>query len=98
MSSGDPHSNPFRGRGGNSTMMGKRLALISDDQRLAQAVQVFLKESLGHTALLCRSDSIQEQLGPLTEGPLLLAIADPAQLGSLVQSLALQRFPRPIVL
>jgi transcriptional regulator with PAS, ATPase and Fis domain len=79
-------------------MMGKRLALISDDQRLAQAVQVFLKESLGHTPLVCRSDSIQEQLGPLAEGPLLLAVSEAAQLVPLVQSLALQRFPRPIAM
>src|SRR5438132_3363132 len=93
-----PSTGNFHGRGGSTTMRGKRLALISDDQRLAQAVQGYLSESLGHSAFLCRTESVQEHLDPLTEGPLLLAVASPAQLVPLVQSLALQRFPRPIAL
>ncbi len=79
-------------------MMGKRPALVSDDQRLALAVQAYLKDSLGQAPVLCRFDAVQEQLGPLTESPLLLAVSGAASFVAMVQSLTLQRFPRPIVL
>jgi DNA-binding NtrC family response regulator len=82
-------------------MTGKRLALVADDPRLVQSVQTCLREALGRTVFVCRTDAIQELLCPLREGPLLAALpsaAGPEALLRLVQALSLQRFPPPIVL
>lgn len=82
-------------------MTGKRLALVSDDQRLAHDVQQHLESALGRGAFLCRSDAVADLLCPQFERPLLAALpanAGPDALVRLVQSLCLQRFGPPLVL
>ncbi len=79
-------------------MTGKRLILLADDPRLAQAVQSHLREHLGCPGQLYRSEALHEQVLTPGEGPLLVAPSGPGQLLPLVQSLSLQRFPRPLVL
>src|SRR4051812_27619139 len=86
--------------GDRHTMTGKRLALVADDPRLAQAVQACLEEALGRSVFTGRSDAIADHLCPLFDRPLLaLAASAPVDsLRRLVQSLSLQRFPAPLVL
>lgn len=82
-------------------MTGKRLTLVADDPRLAQSVQTRLKESLGQTAYLCKSETLQDHASSLMADPLLVALTAPVvreQLPRLVQSLNLRQFAPPLVL
>jgi DNA-binding NtrC family response regulator len=81
-------------------MTGSRLALVSNDPRLAGAIQAHLKKSLGQTAFHCGFDAIQQHLGRDSEGLLLLAPAAPAESETvfrLVQEIYLQKLP-PIIM
>src|SRR6266566_4560682 len=66
-----------RHRGRNGVMPGPRLVLVADDQRLANAIQTRLVQAFGRPALLCRTDSCRDHLGPQTDGLLLLALTLP---------------------
>src|SRR5262245_17757973 len=82
-------------------MTGKRLALVADDSRLAQAIQASLEDALGRSVFHCRSEAVVEQLCPLSDRPLLAAFPSSAPAESLlrlVQALSLQRFSPPILL
>ncbi|MBI1913805.1 MAG: sigma-54-dependent Fis family transcriptional regulator [Planctomycetes bacterium] len=81
-------------------MPGPRLVLVADDQRLANAIQTRLVQALGRPALLCRTDSCRDHLGPQTDGLLLLALAlpcDPEPVQYLVQEVRLQKLPPPVL-
>src|SRR5438046_286607 len=81
-------------------MSGSRLALVADDLRLANTIGAHLRKQLGQPALLCKYSSIREQLGPDTDGLLVLAAAsaaDAKQALRLVQEISLQRWP-PVIL
>jgi DNA-binding NtrC family response regulator len=81
-------------------MTGNRLALVSDDPRLAAAIQAHLKKALGQTVFHCGLDSIHQHLGRDSEGLLLLAAAAPAEserICRLVQEIYLQKLP-PIIM
>jgi DNA-binding NtrC family response regulator len=81
-------------------MMGRRLTLVADDQRLGQALQGWLKETTGLLPFVCRGEAVFDQLAPPCEGPLLVACTlpgGPEQLLRTVQSLRLQRFCPPIL-
>src|SRR5262245_34498363 len=75
-------------------MTSPRLALVVDDQRLANAIQTRLKQALGRPALQYRTESFRDQLGPQGDGLLLLALAlpcDPEPIQYLVQEVRLQK-------
>ena len=54
-------------------MSSSRVALVSDDQRLASSIQTHLKKALGHNVFQCNFDSIRTHIGQETDGLLLLA-------------------------
>jgi DNA-binding NtrC family response regulator len=81
-------------------MTGNRLALVSDDPRLAGAIQAHLKKALGQAVFHCTLDAIHNHLGRDSEGLLLLAAAAPAEaerIYRLVQEIYLQKLP-PIIM
>jgi DNA-binding NtrC family response regulator len=81
-------------------MPGSRLALVADDQRLANVIQAHLKKSLGQSAFLCKFEAIREHLRQDTDGLLVLAAAsaaDAEQVLRLVQEIYLQKLP-PVIL
>jgi DNA-binding NtrC family response regulator len=80
---------------------GSRVALVTDDNQLAEAVQAHLRKYLGQPAFFCHLDAIREHLGRDTDGVLLIATADPADYKSvrwLVQDVCLQKLPPVVVL
>lgn len=86
--------------GGNEVMSASRLALVVEDQRLAQAVQAHLKKALGQSAFQCTFEDVREHLGPDTDGLVLLAASSPEDADRvlrLVQEIQLQQLP-PIVI
>jgi transcriptional regulator with PAS, ATPase and Fis domain len=72
-----------------------RLALVADDTRLAHAIIAHLKK-LGHTAAHFTYGAIRPNLGPDTDGLLILVAATTADAKSalrLVQDICLQKWP-----
>jgi two-component system, NtrC family, response regulator HydG len=81
-------------------MPGSRLALVAADQRLAGALQLYFKKSLGEPLFQCHFDAIRDHLHRDTDGMLLLAVAVPADVEParrLVQEISLRKLP-PIIL
>jgi two-component system, NtrC family, response regulator HydG len=81
-------------------MSGNRVALVADDQRLAESIQDHLRKHVGHAAFFCPFERIGEHLGRDTDGLLLLAASNPAdgeQVFRLVQDICLQKLP-PVVM
>jgi DNA-binding NtrC family response regulator len=81
-------------------MIGSRLALVADDQRLASAIQAHLKKSLGHIAFACTLDTIHTHLHRETDALLLLAAASRSESEKvlrLVQEIYIQKLP-PIIM
>jgi DNA-binding NtrC family response regulator len=81
-------------------MTGNRLALVSDDPRLAGDIQAHLKKVLGQAVFQCSLETIHQHLGRESEGLLLLAAAAPAEaerISRLVQEIYLQKLP-PIIM
>jgi two-component system response regulator HydG len=81
-------------------MIGSRLALVADDQRLASAIQAHLKKSLGHVAFACTLDTIHTHLHRETDAVLLLAAASRSESEKvlrLVQEIYIQKLP-PIIM
>jgi DNA-binding NtrC family response regulator len=81
-------------------MTGNRLALVSDDPRLAGDIQAHLKKALGQAVFHCSLEAIHQHLGRESEGLLLLAAAAPAEaerISRLVQEIYLQKLP-PIIM
>src|SRR6267142_990906 len=77
-------------------MPGNRLALVAADQRLAGALQLYFKKSLGEPLFQCHFDAIRDHLHRDTDGMLLLAVAVPADVEParrLVQEISLRRLP-----
>jgi DNA-binding NtrC family response regulator len=82
-------------------MPGSRVALVSDDPRLAEAIQEYLRQHLGHAAYTCPFEAIRERLGPDTDGLLLLAAGRPSDgegIRRLVQDICLQKLPPVVVI
>jgi two-component system, NtrC family, response regulator HydG len=81
-------------------MSGNRLALVSDDPRLAGDIQAHLKKALGQAVFHCSLDAIHHHLSRDSEGLLLLATAAPGEserVSRLVQEIYLQKLP-PIIM
>src|SRR5207237_8463468 len=81
-------------------MSGSRLALVADDLRLANTIGAHLKKHLGQPAFVCKYCSIRDNLGPDTDGVLVLAAAsatEAKQAFRLVQEISLQKWP-PVIL
>jgi DNA-binding NtrC family response regulator len=81
-------------------MSGSRLALVAEDPALTNAIATHLQKTLGQSALICRFDTIPDQLGPDTDGVLILASASAAgakQVLRLVQEIAIQKWPPTIL-
>jgi transcriptional regulator with PAS, ATPase and Fis domain len=81
-------------------MSGSRLALVADDQRLANAIQSYLKRTLGQPAFACDPSAISHHLHLDTDALLLIAVAsgsEPERVVRLVQEISLQKLP-PVVL
>jgi DNA-binding NtrC family response regulator len=81
-------------------MLGSRLALVSNDQRLAEAIQAHLQKTLGQTPFTCAIEEIRSCLAPDTDGLLLLATdqaADAEKILRLVHEMCIEKLP-PIVL
>jgi len=83
-------------------MIGSRVALVADDQRLANSIQTVLKRAVGQPAFHCKFDAIRNHIGRDTDGVLILALTDTAEaepLLRLFQEVALQKLElTPIVL
>lgn len=82
-------------------MSGNRLALVADDPRLANAIGVHLKKSLGHAPFVSKFDTIQQHLGHDTDGLLLLAASNKVEVAGLVRlvrEIALQKLPPALLI
>jgi DNA-binding NtrC family response regulator len=82
-------------------MSGSRLALVSEDPRLASLLGAHFQRHLGLATLTRKFDTIREHLGPDTDGVLVLALATPgdAKLAlRLVQEISLQKWPPAVIL
>lgn len=82
-------------------MSGSRIALVADDQRLAQVVQSHLKKHEIPPLSPAKYDAISAHLGRETDGLLVLLVANEAdcqQSVRLVQEICLQKFPITTVL
>ena len=81
-------------------MTGSRLALVGDDQRLSGAIGTYLKKTLGTSPFLCNFGTIRENLGPDTDGVLVLIVTsgtDAKNVLRLVQEVTLQKWPPTIL-
>ncbi len=81
-------------------MPGSRLALVAQDERLADAIQNYLKTTLGQLPFTCSFAAIRERLGSDTDGLLLLATDQPAdseEVLRLVQEISLRQLPPVVV-
>jgi DNA-binding NtrC family response regulator len=81
-------------------MIGSRVALVAEDQRLASAIQTALKKGLGQPAFPCKSDAIRNHIGRDTDGVLVIGLTDPAEAGALlrlVQETSLQHLEMTIL-
>src|SRR5579872_7259302 len=81
-------------------MSGSRLALVADDQRLANSIQTHLKKTLGQPAFACGPSAISQHLYHDSDALLLIAVAsgsEPEHIVRLVQEISLQKMP-PVVL
>lgn len=81
-------------------MSNSRVALVSDDQRLAQSIQSHLKKALGQRVFQCDYDSARDHLGQETDGLLLLAAASRVEsvpIVQLVREIYIRKLP-PIIM
>jgi DNA-binding NtrC family response regulator len=81
-------------------MSSSRVALVSDDPRLATSIQTHLKKSLGQNVFQCSFDSIRNHLGQETDGLLLLAtvsMKESEQILQLVREIYIRKLP-PIIM
>jgi DNA-binding NtrC family response regulator len=81
-------------------MISSRLALVADDQRLANAIQANLKRSLGQAGVACTLDAIHTHLHRETGALFLLAAASRSEsekILRLVQEIYIQKLP-PIIM
>jgi DNA-binding NtrC family response regulator len=80
-------------------MSGSRLALVADNERFSSAIAGNLQKALGQ-CLVSTFDAIREQLGPDTDGVLVVAAAFTAeaeQVLRLVQEIAIRKWPPTIL-
>jgi two-component system, NtrC family, response regulator HydG len=68
-------------------MIGSRVALVADDQRLASSIQTVLKKAVGQPVFQCKFDAIRQHVGRDTDGVLLLGVTDPAEAEPLLRLL-----------
>ncbi len=68
-------------------MIGSRVALIADDQRLATSIQTALKKAVGQPAFPCKFDAIRQHVGRDTDGVLVVAVTDAAEVEPLLRLL-----------
>ena len=81
-------------------MSSSRVALVSDDPRLATSIQAHLKKSLGQNVFQCSFESIRNHLGQETDGLLLLAtvsVKESEQILHLVREIYIRKLP-PIIM
>jgi DNA-binding NtrC family response regulator len=81
-------------------MSSSRVALVSDDPRLAGAIQTHLKKAFGQNVFQCKFEAIRTHIGQETDGLLLLAAASAAeseQILRLVREIYIRKLP-PIIM
>jgi two-component system, NtrC family, response regulator HydG len=81
-------------------MSSNRVALVTQDQRLACSIQTHLKQALGQGVFQCSFESIRTHIGPQTDGLLLLTTASAAesqQILHLVREFYIRKLP-PIIM
>jgi two-component system response regulator HydG len=81
-------------------MSSNRVALVTDDQRLACSIQTHLKKVLGQGVFQCGFDSIRTHLSQQTDGLLLLAASSATESGHilhLVREIYIRKLP-PIIM
>ncbi len=81
-------------------MSSSRVALVSDDPRLAGSIQTHLKKAFGQHVFQCTFASIRTHIGQETDGLLLLATASTAeseQVLRLVREIYIRKLP-PIIM
>ena len=86
---------------GSQRMSVCRIALVTEDPRLAAALQAHLTRALGQAVLHCSFTSVRDHLGAGSDGLLLLACATTADTESavrLVQEVYLRKLPQLLVL
>src|SRR6516162_1417802 len=81
---------------GRQAMSSSRVALVSDDPRLATSIQAHLKKSLGQNVFQCSFESIRNHLGQETDGLLMLAtvsVKESDQILQLVREIYIRKLP-----
>jgi DNA-binding NtrC family response regulator len=81
-------------------MIGSRVALVADDQRLAAGIQTTLKKVVGQPIFSCKFEAIRQHVGRDTDGVLILAVnaaAEAESLLRLVQEISIQNLDLTVV-
>jgi DNA-binding NtrC family response regulator len=68
-------------------MIGSRVALVAEDQRLASAIQTALKKTVGQPAFHCKLDAIRNHIGRDTDGVLVFTLTTAAEAEALLRLL-----------
>jgi DNA-binding NtrC family response regulator len=81
-------------------MIGSRVALVAEDQRLAAGIQTALKKVVGQPVFPCKFDAIRNHIGRDTDGVLIIAVntapeAEP--LFRLLQEVSIQNLDLAVV-
>src|SRR5690242_11878699 len=82
-------------------MIGSRVALVADDQRLATSIQTALKKALGQPAFHCKFDALRSHIGRDTDGVLVLVpttAAEAEPLLRLLQEVSIQKLNLSIII
>jgi DNA-binding NtrC family response regulator len=81
-------------------MSTNRIALVTDDPRLASSIQTHLKKTLGQTVFQCNFDAIRTHISQQTDGLMLLATASVAEsehILRLIREIYIRKLP-PIIM
>src|SRR5262245_40543753 len=68
-------------------MIGSRVALVAEDQRLVSGIQAALKKGAAQIAFHCKFDTIRNHIGRDTDGVLIVGLTDPAEVETLLRLL-----------
>src|SRR5437016_10940890 len=75
------------GQGRRQAMIGSRVALVAEDQRMVSNIQTTLKKGVNQVAFHCKFDAIRNHIGRDTDGVLIVGLTDPAEVEPLLRLL-----------
>jgi DNA-binding NtrC family response regulator len=81
-------------------MIGRRVALVADDQRLATGIEAALKKAVGQPVFHCKFDASRTHIGRDTDGVLIVAVNSAAEaepLLRLAQEISIQNLELAVV-